>query len=56
MCIDLFVGLPIAGLFLWPIPLHGKWIYGFLKALYGGKIAEFSKPSHKWDKNDHVLY
>jgi len=56
MCFDLFACLPIAALWLWPVALHGKWIYAFLKALYGGKIAEFSKPNHKWDKNDLMLF
>jgi len=51
-CMDLWACLPVAALWLWPVALHGKWIKNFLKALYGGKIAEFSKSSHKWDKND----
>jgi len=55
MCFDLFACLPIAALWLWPVALHGKWIKDFLKALYGGKIAEFSKGSHKWDKSGTSL-
>ena len=56
MCFDLFACLPIAALWLWPVALHCKWIYDFLKELYGGKIAEFSKLNHKWDKQDLMLF
>jgi hypothetical protein len=32
-----------------PIVPHAKWTYGFIGALFSGKMAEFSKLGHAWD-------
>jgi len=45
-----FFAAPLISVFLVPVMLQASWIASFLKALFGGDIARFSKNNHKWDK------
>jgi len=48
-CLKLWQAAPIAIGACWPVFVHGKWTYSFIKALLGGTMAEFSKDNHAWD-------
>jgi len=44
-----FFAVPLILVLSLPIVPHAKWTYGFIGALFSGKMAEFSKLGHAWD-------
>jgi len=48
-CLPMGLVAPCAIVAIWPFLWHIRWVYQFASALLGGRIREFSAPSHKWD-------